>query len=151
MRKVRGHPLRESRAGLGIVVCLLLGLAIACRPAPALDSSRPAGAAAIADAFRTQERGVWVEAEGEVDRVLPDDREGSPHQRFILRLNDGQTVLIAHNLELATRFPVERGQRVAFRGEYEWNPRGGVVHWTHDDPRGRHTGGWLRVSGRTYR
>ena len=41
------------------------------------------------------------------------------------------------------------GDQVAFRGVYEWNEQGGVVHWTHHDPSGEHPGGWLRYDGRT--
>ena len=36
------------------------------------------------------------------------------------------------------------------RGEYEWNARGGVVHWTDRDPSGRGPGGWLEHQGRRY-
>ena len=42
------------------------------------------------------------------------------------------------------------GDEVRFRGEYEWNQRGGLVHWTHHDPAGRRTGGWLRHEDRLY-
>ena len=109
------------------------------------------GAAALAEAFRERRSGLMVEAEGTVERLLPDDREGSPHQRMIIRLGGGQTVLVSHNIELAPRVPAAVGDRLAFRGQYEWNDRGGVVHWTHHDPRGRRPGGWLRHDGRTYR
>ena len=109
------------------------------------------GEAAIAEAFRERRSGEMVEAEGRVERLLADDLEGSAHQRFIVRLAGGQTVLISHNIDLAPRVPAATGDRIAFRGQYEWNDRGGVVHWTHHDPRGRRPGGWLRHADRTYR
>ena len=84
-------------------------------------------------------------------KVLPDDNEGSRHQKFILELASGQTILIAHNIDLAPRIPDLRdGESVSFYGEYEWNERGGVVHWTHHDPQGRHVDGWLKHDGKTF-
>lgn len=122
----------------------------------------PAGtsapSAAGADRVGTVERlyaenrsDVFVEVRGVVDRVLADDNEGSRHQRFILELGSGHTVLVAHNIDLAPRVPMGRGDRLELRGEYEWNERGGVLHWTHRDPKGRHEGGWIKFAGRTYR
>ena len=94
----------------------------------------------------TQVRGV-----GTVIRVLSDDNDGSRHQRFILRIPSGESLLIAHNIDLAPRVPgLNVGDTVAFYGEYEWNDRGGVIHWTHHDPRGRHVGGWVEHDGRRY-
>ena len=110
-----------------------------------------AGEARIADAFAEERTGIVVEAAGIVTKTLPDDFEGSPHQRFIVRLGSDQTVLIAHNIDLAPRAPVRKGDRIRFRGQYEWNDRGGVVHWTHHDPDGRRPGGWLEHDGRKYR
>ena len=43
-----------------------------------------------------------------------------------------------------------KGQLVEFYGEYEWNAKGGVVHWTHRDPEHRHVDGWIKHNGRTY-
>lgn len=85
-------------------------------------------------------------------RLLADDHSGSRHQRFIVRLDSGRTLLLSHNVDLAPRIEALRiGDAVAFRGEYQWNERGGVVHWTHDDPDGRHPGGWVQHGGRVYR
>ena len=92
-----------------------------------------------------------VQSEGVVVKVLPDDNHGSRHQKFLLELSSGQTILIAHNIDLAPRIsPITEGDVVAFNGEYEWNEKGGVVHWTHRDPNGRHEAGWLKVGGRIY-
>lgn len=105
----------------------------------------------LREAFDNRRSNVQVQGGGTVARILPDDRDGSPHQRFILRLNSGQTILIAHNIALAPRIPeLQVGDRVDFYGEYEWNAQGGVIHWTHDDPQGRHVAGWLKHKGRLY-
>lgn len=101
--------------------------------------------------FGQQRSNVQVRGEGTVLRTLPDDNEGSRHQRFILELPSGRTLLISHNIDLAPRISsLDRGDRVEFYGEYEWNDKGGVVHWTHDDPQGKHVAGWLKHRGKTY-
>jgi hypothetical protein len=113
---------------------------------PANDGDRQ-----LQQAFDNRQSDIQVRGEGVVVKVLPDDRKGSRHQRFLLRLGSGQTLLIAHNIDLAPRIPrLSEGDTVAFYGEYEWNEKGGVVHWTHHDPGGRHAGGWLRHDGTTY-
>ena len=106
---------------------------------------------AIARALENQQSGIQVAGAGEVTRILADDDDGGRHQRFILGLDSGQTLLIAHNIDLAPRIEALReGDSVSFNGVYEWNDRGGVVHWTHHDPQGLHEPGWLRHNGRTY-
>lgn len=107
--------------------------------------------AALVEAIGHRRSNVLVEGEGVVEKILPDDNNGSRHQRFILRLPTGQTLLIAHNIDLASKIPTLRpGDTVLFRGEYEWNRKGGVIHWTHRDPSGHHTGGWLKHCGQVY-
>lgn len=148
-----------SRARL-IRTLVLLGVMVAVFWLQARESARtgaPAPAAAdagrdaVADAFRDRRSDVQVEVSGRVDRTLPDDREGSRHQRFIVDLGDGLTVLVAHNIDLAPRVPLRAGDPVRVRGEYEWNDRGGVIHWTHHDPGGRRPGGWIEHGGERYR
>lgn len=104
----------------------------------------------MTEAFRSHRSHVDVETGGRVVRVLPDDRAGARHERFIARVEGGPSVLVAHNLDLAPRVPVAIGDSVELRGEYEWNERGGVIHWTHRDPGGRHAAGWIRHDGRLY-
>ena len=106
---------------------------------------------AIGRAFASGLSDIQVEGEGTVIRVLPDDVNGSRHQRFIVQLASGQTLLITHNIDIAPRIDaLEVGDSVRFTGEYVWNAKGGVIHWTHHDPRGRHVSGWVVHNGKTY-
>jgi hypothetical protein len=105
----------------------------------------------IAAAFAKRQSDLQVSGEGTVLRILPDDHTGRRHQKFILELASGQTLLIAHNTDIAPRIDdLSEGDTVAFDGEYEWNAKGGVIHWTHHDPAGRHADGWLQHNGITY-
>lgn len=122
--------------------------ASAARTAPSGIDTPTAPRARESTRFQSGER---VETSGEVERVLADDNDGSRHQRFIVRLASGQTLLIAHNIDIAPRVAgLARGDSVSFAGIYEPNDKGGVVHWTHHDPSGRHTGGWIEHNGQRY-
>ena len=115
------------------------------------DTSPRGGEQALTAAFENRRSDVQVRGSGRVSRVLADDNEGSRHQRFIVQLASGQTVLVTHNIDLADRVAaIKTGDSVEFNGEYEWNERGGVIHWTHRDPRGSHVDGWIKHGGRTY-
>lgn len=109
------------------------------------------GGSDVERAFNTRASDVQVTGEGTVLRVLSDDRSGSPHQRFILTLASGQTVLISHNIALAPRIDdLKAGDIVNFSGEYVWNDQGGLVHRTHRDARSHVVSGWIKHNGRTY-
>jgi hypothetical protein len=116
------------------------------------NASTPTDAAGqVQDAYVDERSGVQVRGSGRVSRILADDNDGSRHQRFILELQTGHTVLIVHNIDLAPRISdLRKNDAVEFFGEYEWNPRGGLVHWTHHDPNGSHVGGWLEHEGKRY-
>ena len=140
---------------------ILIGAVLACVSISAgCDSRFPSsgqnGAAAgddsqVARAFENKTSDVQVEGEGVVRQILSDDLSGSRHQRFIVSLASGQTVLIVHNVDLAERIEgLQTGDSVRFYGEYVWNEQGGKVHWTHHDPQGKHVAGWLKHNGRTY-
>ncbi len=152
-----------------IALLLLVGLGIAgwqhfsAPPPPSRSSSHsPSGAPEtaasqgsdqiLAGTFRNHQSNLQIEGQGTVSRILPDDTDGSRHQRFIIRLGSGQSLLVAHNIDLAPRIAALRvGDQVTFYGEYEWSAKGGVIHWTHHDPAGRHPDGWIRHGGQTYR
>lgn len=109
------------------------------------------GDAELMEAYQNGESDLIVEGVGRVERLLADDLQGSQHQRFILRLASGQSLLVSHNIDVAPRINTLReGDEVRFRGEYEWNERGGILHWTHDDPKDWHADGWLEHNGVRY-
>ncbi|XXQ67367.1 DUF3465 domain-containing protein [Neisseriaceae bacterium B1] len=105
----------------------------------------------LQQAFQNHQSNLQISGSGIVQKTLPDDKKGSRHQRFILKLNSGQTLLVAHNIDLAAKIKgLKKGDTVEFYGEYEWSEQGGVIHWTHHDPAKRHADGWLKHNGQIY-
>ncbi|MEZ4650711.1 MAG: DUF3465 domain-containing protein [Candidatus Eisenbacteria bacterium] len=108
------------------------------------------GEARIVEAFRRGQSGFVTEIEAEVTRLLADDRDGDRHQKFIIELPGGHTLLVAHNIDLAERVPAKVGDVLRIRGEYEYNDRGGVLHWTHKAGSRNHPDGWIEFKGNRY-
>ena len=105
----------------------------------------------IAEAFEKKKSDIRVEGQGTVKVLLKDDTKGNEHQKFILELASGQTLMFAHNISISNRIDdLKVGDTVMFAGEYVYNDEGGLVHWTHQDPDGSHEAGWLIHNGTTY-
>lgn len=105
----------------------------------------------LAQLFADNLSDTQVYGTGVVISILIDDLQGSRHQRFILELNSGQTLLVSHNIDLAPGIDqLAVGDRIEFFGEYEWNDKGGVIHWTHRDPERTHVDGWLLHNNNIY-
>lgn len=135
-----------------VILLIALGLLVylpATDKQPATETGREH--VLQAQNFTRSDANTQVRGSGVVIRLLPDDREGSQHQRFIISLASGQTLLVAHNIDLAPRInSLSLGDQVEFFGEYEWNEKGGVIHWTHHDPDGSHIDGWVKHKGKLY-
>ncbi|RRC98685.1 DUF3465 domain-containing protein [Amphritea balenae] len=105
----------------------------------------------LLQAFKDLESDLQIEGSAVVKKILSDDLKGSRHQRFLIRLSHDQTILVAHNIDLAPRInSLREGDSIRFYGEYEWNNQGGVIHWTHRDPQGKHPHGWIEHDGIRY-
>lgn len=160
-------------ARLSLPIILMLGLSSCNSSSPPADTTLPASdqtgnpsgseqvdssleaqltpLSTLEAAFRDQTSGIQVLVTGTVTRMLSDDVEGDKHQRFIIALSNGQTLLVAHNIDIGARVPdAARNHRVYVYGQYEWNAEGGVVHWTHVDPSGSHAAGWIQFDGTRY-
>ncbi len=105
----------------------------------------------IEQLIKQRQSDVQINLTAQVFRVLKDDLKGSRHQRFLIKLSGGETILIAHNIDLAPRIDeLQKGDIITVYGEYEWNEKGGVIHWTHHDPAKRHIDGWIEHNGNRY-
>jgi len=143
---------RLKRLGGGVLVALLLmGFGAWQQGGASSAVAAPDGGYAAPQQRPAFRNGSQLTTSGVVIRTLSDDRDGSRHQRFIIRVDGGETLLIAHNIDLAPRLGgLKAGERVRVSGEFAWNPRGGTLHWTHRDPQGRHVPGYIEWRGRRY-
>jgi hypothetical protein len=123
---------------------------VAC--APTTDDSSNG---AVYEAWREERSRVEVTAHGAVARILG-ERGGpsGPHLGLLLHLSGGEgrglTVRVEDNLDLTGPIALREGEAITVRGEYIYDPRGGLIHYTHRDPRGRHEAGYVEVDGRIY-
>ncbi len=143
-----------ERAGLRFVALTAFLLA-------GCSTSQAPNDRAVCDAYAAGRSHVEVVADGIVTRTLgvapgrPSTtlRAGSsPHEGFLMRLSSACSLIVRveANTDFTGSFPLAPGQRVNVKGEYEYYPMGGVVHWTHRDPRGRHEGGFIQTGGGLY-
>lgn len=134
------------KSGILFIVAVIISATAGQSPGPDIDFVE-----ILQNAYDNQLSDIQVEGHGIVIRLLTDDLIGDKHQRFILRISPVQTLLMAHNIDIAERVQdLQVDKTVEFYGEYEWNSKGGVIHWTHHDPDGQHVDGWLKYAGKTY-
>jgi len=141
----------SSISALRRVAAFLLAALPACSAGSGGDD--PNGA--VYDAWAAHRSKIEVTASGSVARILG-TRVGpsGAHEGFLLHLRGsagrGLTVRIEDNVDLTGPIPLAAGDTVEVRGEYIYDPRGGLIHYTHLDPRGRHAAGYVRVNGKIY-
>ncbi|HEY9784250.1 MAG TPA: DUF3465 domain-containing protein [Candidatus Obscuribacterales bacterium] len=158
---------------LAVVLAALLGTSIltACAQREALvgqaderPAAGPFGRSRLADdaaslaiddseAIRAQQNQLvkaQITVQAPVKKLLPDDTRGIQHQKFLISLSNGTTVLVAHNTGMAPRVPINAGDVVRIHGEFIWNKKGGLIHWTHHSDTPRHSSGWIEFNGQRY-
>jgi hypothetical protein len=138
--------IRDNQMNKVTMLSMVFGLVLSVFIGPVLANDT-----LLENAYANHQSQVQVQGSGVVIKVLPDDNNGIRYQDFIIKLASGQTVLVAHNIDLAPKIVnLTENDHVAFYGEYEWNAKGGVIHWTHRDPNNRHVHGWLKHDGNTF-
>ncbi len=122
------------------------------QPAPPAEGK---GVAKVRQSFRAMQSKVWVETEGTVSRLLRDDTnpDNGRHQIFLLRLAPDLQVKISHDYDDAGYLDgLKVGDHLKLQGRYEFEERGGVIHFTHraDRPTKNKPGGWIDFNGKRY-
>jgi hypothetical protein len=146
----------KKRSVLGFVLLLIVASDAATVQAAQLTALQQQALAQTSDwilqqAFNSRRSGLQVQGQGKIYKLLSDDNQGGKHQRFLIRLGTGQSLLVAHNIDIAPRVAnLQIGRAIAFYGQYEWNSQGGLIHWTHRDPSHRHVNGWLKYTNKIY-
>ena len=143
-----------------LFLVLMLNLLVACKQNAAtvsvtgdapITAETQSNNNALVDAFAHKKSDIFVEGSGVVKKLLADDNKGSRHQKFLVTINAQQTLLFAHNIDLAPRIEnLQVGDALTFKGEYVYNPKGGVMHWTHKDLNGGTKAGWIKHNGKVY-
>ena len=122
----------------GVLVLAGLGWLWQSRPGYLVEP----GPGTVAKAYANHWSGVMAEVQGEVVRLLLDNRDGAT-QAFVIRLRNGQDLLILHDLGQADRVPVATGDLVTVRGEYDWSETGGTMRRTFRDHSLGRRHGWI--------
>jgi hypothetical protein len=146
-RSNQGRKKNRSVAILGASILLSLALSPSIMSAafpPPDDSDQ------IHRAFQHRNSNLLVETEATVVRIYPDIEDTRTYQQFRVRLPNGHELMVMHDLDQALRVPLDVNDAIRLRGEYDWTSRGGVIHWTHDDPERKREGGWIEMGGKKY-
>ncbi len=140
------HRRAKALRHYGIIVALLL--VSACNSHPEEPNN-----ALVCQLYAGQGSKTEVFVKGTVQRVLGDSQGPSGvHEGYLLQLRHGCDVLarIETNETLTGHIPLHNGESVEVKGEYEYTPEGGVIHWTHRARNGRHINGYVYAGGKYY-
>ncbi|HEY9754099.1 MAG TPA: DUF3465 domain-containing protein [Oculatellaceae cyanobacterium] len=143
---------RPQLIEVSLVFCLAVAVG-GCREGQSPNKSIPPGSESDdSQIVAMQEQGGRAEITGKVRvyKVLAEDDEGLRHERFLVMLSNGRTVMVAHSIDRAPRVPVVAGDVVVLHGEFIGNEKGGVIHWTHHSDSPKHEGGWIMFNGKRY-
>lgn len=91
-----------------------------------------------------------TEVSGTVVRVLSADRNRPQVQEFVIRLENGQSLLVVHDQRASGGVPVSVDDTVTVRGQYKWSETGGRVQNTQHDPSLERRHGFVEHKGKRY-
>lgn len=133
-----------------VLLAVVLAAGYYWRAQPGGGYEVESGFAPVQDAFHKHRSDFMTEVSGAVVRILMDDKSDLRNQKFIIRLENGQSLLIVHDQVAAKRVPVAIDDTVTVRGLYRWSETGGTVEFTHRDPSAKRRHGWIDHAGKRY-
>lgn len=102
-------------------------------------------------AVNNRRRLNFVEGGGMVVvQLLPDDTSGLQHQKWVVRLSNGETMQAVYNSDMCERVPLKVGDTVAMGGQFIWTNQGALLHWLHYDPKRNRPDGYVELNGKVY-
>lgn len=102
-------------------------------------------------AIQNKKNAYFVEAANlSVTQLLPDDTQGLPHQKWVATLSNGLKIQIVYNLNMGLKVPIKVGDKFAVGGQFIWTDQGGLVHWTHEDPKQVRPDGYVMYNNVIY-
>lgn len=105
----------------------------------------------IVRAVVNRRRVDFVEGRGMVViRTLADDNNGLRHQKWVVQLSNGSSMMAVYNLDMCERVALKVGDHVAMGGQFVWTNQGALLHWLHYDPRKTRPDGYVEVNGKVY-
>ena len=103
-------------------------------------------------AYQERVSGLQLSVSGKITHVFPSPETGDQHQKFIVQLDAGQSVMVIHNRALGSAIDgLLEGETIEVFGEYQWDQGGGIIRRTHQDPASHRQAGWVKYKGRIYR
>jgi hypothetical protein len=132
----------------GVILALALLSAAGCAGRP--DQPDNAHVCAL---YSSGSSGDEVLVRGNVVALLGSSTGSSgEHEGFLLKLHDQCDLLlrVETNTSITGPVPLHEGERIIVKGQYEDDATGGVIHWTHHDPAGRHVAGYVLAGSKMY-
>ncbi len=120
-------------------------------PGSRVETTNASNDSALVNAVNSKRNVDFLEASGvTVIELLADDTQGLPHEKFIVRLSNGATVLCVFNLDMGQRIPLKVGDIVDLGGQFKWTNVGALMHWLHADTQNRRPDGYVDLNGKRY-
>lgn len=104
----------------------------------------------VQEAYQYRQTGMMVEVTGSVVRLLRPAPEEPDVQKFIIRLPNGQSIVVVHHAAPDNRVPVNVNDTVLVRGQYVWTETGGTIRNTSRDLSTQRRHGWIEFAGERY-